>query len=705
MAIRGSPVVKDVYLDEQGNETLPNEENSVYLDDSGNDVPAPPIQFPGRKSHEQLLAEHQKNLMAQPQPQKIIESNGRRRVADIAPSPIDLGMEVLKAPYRAAKGVIESAPALYHAATKPADPENLKTIGGMAEGLVDTGRRALGVYATPKEQAGAIGDIATMALTPELPKAAKAATVGSEFAEGALQRIGNRSISNHMVRGKNQLVTALDASEHTAAALDNTIGDIHTHLQNSNRITKSPTNLPTFASGAQDTLDAFVKQNYEPIQKTLKDVPRFGELEKRGAELNDTLGRLGYYDKNPLMQSFARSSPEVQKVVTEANVIRAERNALIDQMAPVNVGAANLMRKWADLRQVSDMAGIAAKASEHSKRIVSATQPSATAARIAELVSAATSIGMGQPQIALAVRALKMGMNAGVKKSATLSPDILVARGFRNLSKGSKAIASPIPISAEPIKLPGATPAKAPDASGQLDMPFVEPEVGGIPQEAQGGPQQQPLFRTHGDVARESAAREANYSRTIRQPSQRALPPKREGPIVPSGAESINLPERPARLALPEPTVVDETPVPPVAGPKQPRERTPPSRQQELLQNFGGTVRAKERASSTSPALSGPILPAEPVRLPYGGRERRMSQSVRSVDDNAAFDAIRKAKANPEVAQRAAQLKDARDAEGASVSVRRQSNDALDLLTQQNPWIPDYLQHGRNDLRLGGERQ
>lgn len=688
----------------------PDDADGFIADDAK--VNLPPLQ----KSRDQLLAEHQKNLMAQPQPQKIIEENGKRRIADISPSPIDLGMEVLKAPLRMAEGIGGLAKTAYDIGTRPADPESAKKLGklayGAVEGPVDLGRRALGVYATPKEQAGAIGDIAAGVMLPELPSAAKTLTRGSEFAEGALSRIGNTARSNHMVRGKNQLITALDASEHTASALDNTIGDIHSHMQQTGRQYRD---LPSFASVSKDTLDSFVKQNYEPIQQALKDVPEFGALEARGAELNDTLGRLGYYDKNPLMQSFARSSPEVQKVVSEANAVRAQRNALIDQMAPVNIGASNLMRKWADLRQVSDMAGIAAKASEHSKRMISATQPSATAARIAELVSAATAIGMGQPQIALAVRALKMGMNA--KKAApALTPDVLVARASRNLSRGEKAIAQPIPIRATPIKLPGAQPAKAADVSGQIDMPFVEPEVGGIPQEIGTEAQQTLPFHTHGDVARENARQQAHYDRTIQPPSQRALPPKREGPILPSG-ETIELPERPSRLALPEPRSVDETPVPPVAGPRQPRERTPQSRREELLRNFGGTVRTREKgpsnapsstsvapSSPSSPPLSGPILPVVKGQKlqPYAGPERRVS----SLEANQGRRGAEEAARNPEIASRAARLKDAYDAASPSeirAGLRAKFHDELSALSEQNPWIADYLVQ-RNVMK-GGVRQ
>lgn len=703
MAIKGSPVVKDVYLDDQGNEMLSEDlgagsSSGSYLDDQGNEIPAPQVRIPSSLINP-LLARHQQNLQAQPQPQKLIfDKQGGKRVADIAPSQIELGMEVLKAPFRLAEGIGSLAKTVYNIGTRPADPQSARRLASLpleaAEGIVDTGRKALGIYATPKEQAGALGDIATGILLPEVPGLAKGVSEGvSKFTK----RVPVERVSS----GSNQIIAAIHpANMRTMKSIDATIPHMDKYLGGNWR--SNIRDVRGFSQKATETADNFYQTNAVPINKMLKDVPvehngttmSFEQLLARRGEVNKILGRLGYYDKHPITQSLAKSSPQVQSLVEEAETIRGTLDKTMDTMAPTNVGAAEMLRTFADLKQTSDVTRIRADRIELAKRI-KAGEAATIHDYARDFKTTLISFGFKQP---LTARLAKVAIDA--LKKEKIDPDILIRRGVRNLERGRKAISPPVEIKPVPIKLPGAQSANRVTPEGQVELPFVESEVGGIPQRTGGfedNPAQNIVLPNEltnqfneplGPAKPAVTASEAEASRKalIQKMGKEGASPEEieEALRVLPTAGQVRLPfVEPEVGGVPQraqPSLFDEPR--PVRIPSTP---TPPSK-----------PRVRVRAVPVE---------AQPIQIPYTGAERRLAGRAQSYEANLTHNALRQAKANPEIANRAASLKDALDEAERSGNVSAQPKllDQLTELAAQYPWVSDYLP--TRSIVKGGPRQ
>jgi len=433
-----------------------------------------------------------------------------------------------------------------------------------------------------------------------------------------------------LAKGKNQLITVIEPTPRNIKAVENGYHHIDEYVQNTGAKWKD---VDSFAKVAEDAEAAFEAAHIEPINNALKGVPEYGPLKAKRAELNKALERMGYFEKDSTARAIARSSPAVQELATQKGIVQASLNELVDKMAPVSGGASNLMNQWSDLIQISRQAHLAGVKNDAARRVAMASAPGATrsaATKVVEGVSSVTSAPWRAGR--------KMVTGRGSLETPALSPDTLARRAANNLTKKSpvlrtsarRAIDRPPPIQAEPIKLPGAKSANTATETGQVEMPFVPQEVGGIPQQVGGfeGPQRG-LFDFEVEGASPERAALRAQADAIRHPSdapqQLALPPRTGGDIVPSGAEPIQLPSNAQRPLLAERSVVsppDTTPPPARTLPVQPRERTPASRQDELLQNFGGTIRSRERGPSAAPPSKAPPLPeAEPIMLPSEGQQ------------------------------------------------------------------------------------
>lgn len=621
------------------------------------------IELPGKKSRSQLQSEHAQNVSAEQEAYKPgwAESYQHGGLANVwKESARDVGDAVLETPRRLLRSAVNAPRMLYDAATRPAE-FGVKAVESTTEPLISP--RTAG-------KASVESGIDT------------AAMMGAGEVVPALSRFKGRSDVARFTKGRNQLITAItdgNPTKRTVKAFDEGYHLIDDYMQRTKSKFKD---LPSFASTAEAAEQAFAKQHYEPISKMLKDVPEFGALESRRAAINLKLEKMGYYDKNPTAQALARSNPTVQALVEEGNGVRLRANEIVDQMAPVSGGAQNMMKQWSDIKHIAQKAREAADNHAMGKIAESAQVSSGgKMANLAEGAAAVTSLASGQPGIPLATRAIRMGMRG--KTTKTIPPDMLVRRAANNLTKrgligdARNAINRPSPITPVPIELPGAIPAKPPvsrvearnakadrirtlrdegltpdqiqerlrteslPAEGQEHLPFVPPEVGGIPQEAGGfKPTPPPVpYRTLGDVELENRLKEAVFNDFIPQQKMKALPPKRSGPITPSQASDviidakgnvhpapIELPDihgRPNRRLLPEnvPTTgqipfenygPDAPPQSPVSRAQQRRQRTPPTREDELINNFGGTIRTRSTATPATSTSSGPSFTSNP---------------------------------------------------------------------------------------------
>lgn len=459
------------------------------------------------RSHEVLEAEHAGNVASEAAQYRPSWSDtyvqGMREGGPYGGT-LALAKEAGKGMLDAASGTMGRFKGMYEHFT---DPKNYKSIaenpivdlpGQMGAGLILGGSEALISPRSAAESAASGAIDATVmgaagkavAGIPKLP-----ATLSRGLSK--LSRTVEESPLKARQQGLNQIVSALDPGERTANSLDIASHRIEKHMLETGRDFKD---MNGFASVARGASDEFLKSNYEPLSKMLKDVQvehngtqmSFAELEARRSEVNKSLSRVGYYDENPIAQSIAKSNPQVANLLNEAETIRGTIDSTLDQMAPTNVGAANMLREYSHLKQVADVSEIKAARNAYAKRIAAGEQ-----APLSELLKeTAATLGtlgiidvLGRPQ--MATRITRQIIN-NLSRAPRIDPDVLMARASNNLRKGRTAyrgtpteVTGAVPIKPVPIQLPGATPAKAASTTGKIDLPFVEPEVGGTPQKAQ----------------------------------------------------------------------------------------------------------------------------------------------------------------------------------------------------------------------------
>ena len=426
---------------------------------------APTVPRGTSKPREQILAEHQANLEASGQTM-VDTPGGGRAVVPLAPNLMGQAKEFMGAPGRLISGMTGIARDI----GRMDEPLERKLMGYGEQAIkgIGTGLGKL-IYGTPEEQAGVAGDITLGLATGGVRPGAQAIT-------GAITRRAEQAPARALAQGTNQIVAGLKPNMRTVKALKNVQGDIAQHLDETGR---SIVNTKSLASVTQDTADKFYQGSYLPIKAEISkvEIPFKGDvvdadtLFARREEINKMLGRVGYYDKNPVVQRLAASAPGTAQALDEIDDIRKALNTAADTLAPTNVGAANILRHFSDLKQVADHARIRAERVELANMI-----KAGEAATFSEAVKdAALTLSHGfavKPALAIdwsrqIVRALR----------SSPDPDTLIAKGAKNWAKGREAAAVPRPVQRTPIPMRG--PDVVPPGT-QGELPFVPPGVGGV---------------------------------------------------------------------------------------------------------------------------------------------------------------------------------------------------------------------------------
>lgn len=289
--------------------------------------------------------------------------------------------------------------------------------------------------------------------------------------------------------GTNQVVAGLHPKNiKTARAVKSARADINDYLVKSGR---DFTDSATFRDVVGEAADDFYVSNYKPLADSLNGIPvehqgalrPFEQLIERRGEINKTLGRLGYFDKSPLARSLARTQPQVQKLVEELDELKGSLNTAVDQLAPTNEGAAKILRRYADMKEVSDVAKTQADRIELAKMIESGQAEPLGARAMGWLKDA----GITAATAGLNPRLFNRWWNMLTKNldptlSSAAKREIQFARGAKNWSKGRSAMAQehrPITRTSAPQPAPQPTPQVAPNVT-----PAVAPQA----------PTQQPLI-------------------------------------------------------------------------------------------------------------------------------------------------------------------------------------------------------------------
>lgn len=259
-------------------------------------------------------------------------------------------------------------------------------------------------------------------------------------------------------QGTNQVLAALRPNIRTAESLKATQGHFQDFIQREGR-TISDSN--SAAAVFKDAADDFKLTNYDQLAAEAKNVLvmhqgqpiTFEQGIARRAELNKVLGRLGYYDKNPLVKSFARTSPEVRKVLDEVESLRGSLNKAVDTVTPTNTGAANILRTYADMKQVADMAAIRAEKVGLQKAI-KAGEAEPLSQYVKDTAMTLATLGVKGPMIGR----ISNYMWRNITMRPQVDPDVLFARGAKNWAKGAKAAAQPRPTKRTPIPMTKPSP-------------------------------------------------------------------------------------------------------------------------------------------------------------------------------------------------------------------------------------------------------
>ena len=421
---------------------------------------------PSTATDEELRAAHLANLEASGQTMQETPGGGRA----IVPLTPDLGAQAksfLGAPGRLISGVTGIARDIGRM-----DEPLERKLGRYASSAIEGIGSGIGklIYGTPEEQAGVAGDITLNALL------GGGAKVGAQAATGAVARRAAEAPARALTQGTNQIVAGLRPNARTVKALKNVQGDIAQHLDETGR---SIVNAKSLASVAQDTADKFYQNSYLPIKAEISkvEIPFKGDvvdadtLFARREEINKMLGRVGYYDKNPVVQRLAASAPGTAAALDEIEDIRKALNTAADTIAPTNVGAANVLRHFSDLKQVADHARIRAERVELANMIKAGEAATFSEAAKDVALSLTRSFGV-KPALAI-----EWGRQVYRALKTAPDPDKLIEQGAKNWAKGRSAAAVPRLVQRVPIPMRGLD-VVPPGTQGQL--PFVPPGVGGV---------------------------------------------------------------------------------------------------------------------------------------------------------------------------------------------------------------------------------
>ena len=377
-------------------------------------------------------------------------------------------------------------------------------------------------------------------------------------------------------KGTNQIVAGLRPNARTVKALKNVQGDIAQHLDETGR---RIVNAKSFASVAQDTADKFYQNSYVPIKAEISkvEIPFKGDvvdadtLFARREEINKMLGRVGYYDKNPVVQRLAASAPGTSAALDEIEDIRKALNTAADTIAPTNVGAANVLRHFSDLKQVADHARIRAERVELANMIKSGEAATFSEAAKDVALSLTRSFGV-KPALAI-----EWGRQVYRALKTAPDPDKLIEKGAKNWAKGRSAAAVPRPVQRLPARL--------------VPMPMISDPSGPIPMGPQGlGSVFEALSQGRG------------------VPTQKALPP----------ASGTQLPGGFSQLSEIQPPDV-RPPAPPTGGPYYTRPFAPGPRPNPNQLFFGGRLTSPQLPKTRTRNLEDALRrvqenPPEPFR-------------------------------------------------------------------------------------------
>ena len=378
---------------------------------------------------------------------------------------------------------------------------------------------------------------------------------------GAAGVVGKRMASapaRALEKGTNQILSGLKPRNiRTVRALNSSRDYFVQHMQETGQ---KIVNTKSAAQVMGDATSKYYQTNYLPLVDQIKQVPINFKGEVVDAEwllahrekLNDTLGRLGYYDKSPaFVKAQARTVPGVNAALEEVEAVRKALNTAVDEVAPTNLGAAKILRTYADMKQVADTMKVRADRVELANRI--------KAGEAATFNEAVKDLALFlAPGVSKSGAAMVFARDVVRNLSRAPDPDKLIANGARNWLKGASAIKPevvqrvPIPMRGPDVLPPGTQgglpfappgvgamgaelplqpgPPRAiqvpneltrqfnrpPDLPpGQTQLPFVPPDVGGaIP----GGLTRQGLGEVFENISRGQVG-------PSRAPSQLALPP------------------------------------------------------------------------------------------------------------------------------------------------------------------------------------
>jgi hypothetical protein len=432
MPIKGSPVVKNVYLDEQGSEYLPEDMGGAYLDDSGNELKQFQIAAPPA-----LQAAHAKNVAAEAEAYKPswAETFRTQGVTGLGSEMLKgAGEAITKTPSRI-MGTISAVPEFAKQVITNPTQAGVEMIKGTTEPLISprTTGEALGATAIDAALTG--GAVKAISKTARIPGAwkAKQASLASD------RIVAGLGISPTNQRGIN--------------AVDKSLGTLRTFTN-----AKKPfSNLDNLSDFVERSSQRYFDKHHGSIAEINKSVKVMVDDEEfsmpsalnERARLNKRLHR--YLEQDPKTQAIMEEvNPKLKDDVLRLDAFRDGINTALDTAAPQSASQAEIMRQYSHLKELSEISRARAKEVSAINRITRGSKEPAGAIAKDAAITLATFGFRGGGQIP----ARTLGLLRQTWQGPRVDPNKLIRRAgkkFRHIAPADEILPVPIPDTREEL--------------------------------------------------------------------------------------------------------------------------------------------------------------------------------------------------------------------------------------------------------------